>query len=1092
MIHSSFLRSTPLWLVLAATAAASASEVPTDPFGRPLFDSAANPLFYQPGSEPKENLSPALAPSPISAMAADPWNLPASPGGAPFWGHSVFGTQIGLAGWVTATRADGLDLIVSATSPASFAPNNFWYVLNYDPATQSYRQVHVQRPYTVVSGEYHPFTEMAAMTSAQVVGGAKPELVVGLADGRFFFYSLATFQEVGRIRPVEELKDFTTADLTGDGIAELLILTEDGLKVFNASGVLLWSVTGPTGEDLVVAQMDDDPGLEIATTSGHVIDAGTRTIQWTHDAGFGANLRTADIDGDSRAELIAAEAWYNIHAFDVEAKSLKWTFRTERDTSAIEIGNVDADPQPELLYGDYQHGSVHVLTLGEVQPVRKWRIATPDSGIPRIAVLDADQDGVAELIWSGGSNSTGEDRLNVVDPATQALEWQSTHLDGPFLGPVMGDVTGDGKPELVTASSESKSGYSSGCILVFDPETLALRASSPPFANGHSIRGVQNLKLRDIDGDGRQEIVMAGDRSYNGLVEIYGFTDAGGFELEWQSAGDPSGSPYTQADVMDVDGDGNLEVVTTNESVHSGSEGFYLRVIDLATKAVEWSSFLPGPAKGANGLVVDDVDDDGMVEAVVALGSGGIRIFDLKSRLLEGFLGGDCDVVVVRPEEAGFIAGHRDGTIKHYSPDGAGSYAVTDSWKASNQAISGLAAGSGQSLWVSAGERLTLWPDHSAPGWSTLRLGSPTGPASLYQGTDGLEIYTSLSHGVAGFKVGGSSDFSTMRLEGQGGLIEGGNGKIKLTVTRSTPGAGDTVVILVLRGEAVAGEDFNVTGASPEGEGRWSVLIPAGQTSAIVTLELIEDSVSEDTESISAELEASTDYFLGTPRSFQSEILDNESLISVVTGDASASELKSGRATDQGTFILRRTGGILSRPLAVRLSLSGTATPGSDYRKIGTKVTFPKNKDTVEVKILPIHDRRAEADELVQLQLLPSDQYGISETGSQASLTILDAEPTVSLTGTSSVEGGVAVNLTRSGGHSLPIVVTLKLRFEEDGVVRTSQRKLSFKAGAESAQYLVKPSPRATSAAQVTVEVLDTGAFHRGVGTSATFTLPVR
>lgn len=1092
MIHSSFFRSTPLWLVLAATAAASASEVPTDPFGRPLFDSASNPLFYQPGSEPKESLSPAAAPEPVSGMALIPsWDIPASPGGAPFWGSGVFGAQIGLAGWVTSPGANGLNIIVSATTPASFGPNSFWYVLNYDPVTKRYYQVHTQAPYSPLPGQY-PFGEMAGMMSAQLVGGAEPELVVGMTDGRFFFYSLNNFREVRRIRPVTGLTDFTTADLTGDGVAELLVLTESGLEVFNASGVLQWSVTGPAGEDLVAAQMDEDPALEIATTSGHVVDAGSRKVQWIHGEGFGLNLRAADIDGDSRAELIAAEDWYYIHAYDVDERLLKWSFRTELDISTLEIANVDGDPAPELLYGDNQWGSVHVLTLGETTPVRKWKVGAPDPGIPRIAAIDADQDGVTELIWSGGANSTGEDRLNVFDPVTQDTEWQSIHLDGPFLSPVMGDVTGDGKPEMVTVSQESESGYSSGCILVFDPETLALLAISQPIADGLAIEGVRKLVLRDIDGDARQEIVVAADSSRRGLADIYKFTDAGTFELEWRFL-DFNGDPFTQVEVADVDGDGNLEVVTTSAPVHSPERGYHLQVIDLATKTVEWKISLNGPSNGADSLAVADVDEDGNLEAVVGMGNLGLQVLDLKERIREPWFGGACEAIAVRPGVPGFIAGHWGGMIAHYTSDGAGGYAAADSWRASNGTISGLTIGSGQSLWVTTGQRISLWTDKTAPVWSTGYLGSSTvGTVAIHEGPDGTEVYAGLDHGLAGFKVGGSPDFATVQMESAGSLAEGSAGELTLAFSRDTPDAADMAVIFSLTGAAAANEDYNVTGAFSLGDGLWSVLIPAGQTSVTAVLSVIQDSLSEGPESLLIGLEPSTDYFLGSSASVGSSIQDDEPFVRVTTGDATASELKSGRLTDNASFILHRSGGNLSRPLVVRIGLGGTATLGSDYRKIGSSVTFPKNKDTVEVKVIPILDRRAEQTEAVRLEIAPDPRYAVSPSESEASVTILDAEPTVSLTGTSSVEGGVAVNLTRSGGHSLPIAVTLKLLFEEGGVVRTSQRKLSFKAGAESAQYLVKPSPRASGAAQVTVEVLDTGAFHRGAGTSATFTLPGR
>ncbi|QJE96781.1 FG-GAP repeat domain-containing protein [Luteolibacter luteus] len=1094
MRHSFSLRLLPLSLLLAASASARTPDQPVDAAGRPVLDSNSQPLFYDtPGiPAPVEASSPlarSLAAPPFSGREGEPWNLPPSPGGTPFWSYAMFGTQIGLGGLVTADGEDGKHLFVSATGSASFGANNFWYVLRHNPATGSYDQIHVQVPYQDLHGDYWG-PRLVSLKSGNVLGGSGDELVVALEDGRIFFYSLSTFQELAAIQPVQNLTQVALADLTRDGTAELLVLTYSGLKVFSSTGTLLWSVSGVSGSDLVVAQMDGDPGLEIATTSGHVIDADNHSIQWTRSGGFGAHLRTADIDGDSRHELIAAEGWYNIYAFDVDQQVAKWSYRTGLDISSIEIGNVDADPAPELLYGDNQHGGVHVLSLGAVTPVEKWSVPGYDSGIPRIAVVDADQDGAVELIWSGGSNTTGQDRLNVLDPIKRALEWQSIHLDGPFVRPAIGDVTGDGKPELVTASWESESGYGSGRILVFDPETLALLGTSQPIASDRSWTGLRDLKLRDIDGDGRREIVVAADWLYDGIVEIYAFTDASTFELKWETAQRPSGSPITDVEVIDVDGDGNLEVVMINDQAHSGSEGSYLRVVDLATRAEEWrSANLSSSWSGATSLAVGDADGDGNVEALVAVSGTGVLIFDLKSRVQEATVGGSYTVVTVRPGETGFIGGREDGTITRHLADAPGHYFFAGSWKASADSITGLTPGAGQSLWVSAGKRIQLWPDQATPVWSSAVLGNVNGGVALYEGEDGTEVYAGLTHGVGGFKIGSATDFATVNLDASGQLAEGSTDSVTLTFTRSAISETPTEVVFSLYGQATAEEDYSVEGATSRSDGNWTVTIPANQTTAVVTLGILQDFLSEGPEVISAGLESASGYFLGSPSVALIPIEDDEPVVSVVASDPYASELRAGSASDNGFFRLSRTGN-LSRSLKVRVGLSGSAIAGIDYRKINPVVVFPKGKDTVELRIVPTHDRRAEEMEEVQLQVLPTGLYRISESEQEASLSIADAEPGVALDGVTQLRGAMLVNLRRSGGHTLPMTVTVFVtRREANGAMRASQEKAVFKAGSATAGYLVRPASRAKGPAEITVQLIETGEFHLLDSAPVSFTL---
>ena len=96
-------------------------------------------------------------------------------------------------------------------------------------------------------------------------------------------------------------------------------------------------------------------------------------------------------------------------------------------------------------------------------------------------------------------------------------------MEGPFVGPAIGDLDGDGQLELVVCSTYSDATYSSGRILVFDLATLALRGISAPVVSNFAWTGVHDLKLRDLEGDGRMEIVIGADYLYDGAIEIYGF-----------------------------------------------------------------------------------------------------------------------------------------------------------------------------------------------------------------------------------------------------------------------------------------------------------------------------------------------------------------------------------------------------------------------------------------------------------------------------------------------------------------------------------------------------------------------------------------
>jgi hypothetical protein len=472
------------------------------------------------------------------------------------------------------------------------------------------------------------------------------------------------------------------------------------------------------------------------------------------------------------------------------------------------------------------------------------------------------------------------------------------------------------------------------------------------------------------------------------------------------------------------------------------------------------------------------VDGDGNIEAVVAVPGSGIIVFDLKSRIQEASVSGDYRVVAVRPAEPGFLGGLGNGFISRHHADAPGHYVPTGSWKASADPISGLTPGAGQSLWVSAGKRIYLWPDQSAPVWSSIGLGPVKGGVALYEGEEGTEIYAGLSHGITGFKTGSATDFATVSLHGSGALAEGSADEVSLTFSRSTPSENPTTVVFSLYGEATAQQDYSVSGAASLGSGTWSVIIPANESSATITLKTLQDFLSEGPEIITAGLESASGYFFGSPMMASIPIGDDEPVVSVFAPDSHASELRAGRQSDNGTFMLHRTGN-LSRSLKVRIGLSGRASGGIDYRKVSPTVVFPKGKETLELRIVPIHDRQVEEQEEVQLRLLPTGLYLVSETDSEATLTIADAEPAVIFDGVTQMKGAMLVNLRRDGGHTLPMTVTVFVtRNEDNGAVRGSPQKAVFKAGSATAGLLIRPAARAKGPVQVSVQLIENGEFH--------------
>ncbi|MFM1874331.1 MAG: hypothetical protein RL266_68 [Bacteroidota bacterium] len=137
--------------------------------------------------------------------------------------------------------------------------------------------------------------------------------------------------------------------------------------------------------------------------------------------------------------------------------------------------------------------------------------------------------------------------------------------------------------------------------------------------------------------------------------------------------------------------------------------------------------------------------------------------------------------------------------------------------------------------------------------------------------------------------------------------------------------------------------------------------------------------------------------------------------LAAVSGVSGVSE-----GCDIGSFVFRRlTGASNNSPLTVGYTVSGTATPGTDYTALPGSITIPAGQDSVILNIQGILDFTAEGIETVILDLAGG---GCSCTAPPSvSMNILDNDTQLSLstTGTTTICLGESANLTADPGGSV-------------------------------------------------------------------------
>ncbi len=435
-------------------------------------------------------------------------------------------------------------------------------------------------------------------------------------------------------------------------------------------------------------------------------------------------------------------------------------------------------------------------------------------------------------------------------------------------------------------------------------------------------------------------------------------------------------------------GDGFSLAVLADGTVKAWGDNYFGQLGDSTTENRDSPVLVPG-LSGATAVAA------GSRHSLALLADGTVKSWGYNS---SGQLGDDTTQARLTPVAVSGLSGATaiaaglytsmvlltDGTVRvwgycHFWIDGAHGY--TSHTPLAITELSNVVA-------VQAGvfHNLALLADGTVKTWGT------NGCGQLGDGTTTNRVKPVLVAGLKGaYAIAGGGQFSLalfrdlpeVTVTANDALAaETGSDAGSFTVARTGSTALALTVNFALSGTAGSGD--YIASAST------AVTIPAGSSTASVTLTPIFDDLSEGSEIAILSLQACSDYRVGSPASAMltiADAIDRPAVtVTVVAGDVLASET----GPDTGEFTISRTGSTAAA-LTVHFSLSGTTDSGDYSASATTDPTIPAGCASICVVITPLADQLVEGDETVVLTLTTGAGYTLGSPAS-TTVTIADAD----------------------------------------------------------------------------------------------------
>ena len=377
-------------------------------------------------------------------------------------------------------------------------------------------------------------------------------------------------------------------------------------------------------------------------------------------------LAVADLDGDGRLDIIAINADNNVVSIFRNISSpgsiTTNSFAARMDIPAgnamrgVAVQDLNGDGRPEIVTANSGDNTISIFqnisTIGNIAFAARVDFAAGD-GPESVAIGDLDGDGKPDVVTVNSGNDTVSLLRNISTPGSITTNSFAAKVDIAVLSyplqVAIGDLDGDGKPDLTVTF------YLSQTVSVFRNISIVGSLTTNSFAPeiDFPLGGMGHTPaIADLDGDGKPDLAVVTEQ--DSLLSIFrNVSTPGSFtNSSFASSVDFStGDNAWGVAIGDLDGDGRPDIIFCNQ---------YDNTISIYQNAVPFET-----GSALDHFAWDSIPSPRFVNTPFAVT---IRAQDLTNGIFTNFTGtailGTTNGVAVAPSVSGnFVQGVWTGAV---------------------------------------------------------------------------------------------------------------------------------------------------------------------------------------------------------------------------------------------------------------------------------------------------------------------------------------------------------------------------------------------------------------------------------------------